>query len=228
MKEKCFALLLFLFAVNVSAQDVDSQYASYSPDGVPFEIAAEPWVADGLGNHRAVVRAECAVGTKAVRARLKWRRPDLKTDKTSFVIVGQKNGRHVAHFWVEKRSQEEGIVWFEPLEGEDTYLIYYMPFNLRKGSAECRFMWDYNDYVAYPDKDAEAWRASLADAPPVEAATLRFEAVNTFEAFTQMGNIATASETDSLRACHPENPVIFPEDRCFPIRLFHQLPVRWV
>ena len=43
-----------------------------------------------------------------------------------------------------------------------------------------------------------------------------------------MGNIATASETDSLRACRPENPVIFPEDRCFPIRLFHQLPVRWV
>ena len=51
MKEKCFALLLFLFAVNVSAQDVDSQYASYSPDGVPFEIAAEPWVADGLRIH---------------------------------------------------------------------------------------------------------------------------------------------------------------------------------
>ena len=142
MKEKCFALLLFLFAVNVSAQDVDSQYASYSPDGVPFEIAAEPWVADGLGNHRAVVRAECAVGTKAVRAQLKWRRPDLKTDNTSFVIVGQKSGRRVVHFWAEKRSQEEGIVWFEPLEGEDTYLIYYMPFVLRRGSAECRFMWD--------------------------------------------------------------------------------------
>ena len=228
MKEKCFALLLFLFAVNVSAQDVDSQYASYSPDGVPFEVSAEPWVADGLGNHRAVVQAQCGTDTKVIRARLKWRRPDVKFNITSFVIVGQKSGQRVAHFWVEKRSQEEGIVWFEPLEGEDTYLIYYMPFNLRKGSAECRFMWDYNDYVAYPDKDAEAWRASLADEKPVEAATLRFEAVNTFEAFTQMGNIATASETDSLRACHPENPVIFPEDRCFPIRLFHQLPVRWV
>ena len=184
MKRKLLTLFLCVSVISMSAQDVDSQYASYSPDGVPFEVAADPWVADGLGNHRAVVRAECAAGTKAVRARLKWRRPDVKFNITSFVIVGQKSGRRVAHFWAEKRSQEEGIVWFEPLEGEDTYLIYYMPFVLRRGSAECRFMWDYNDYVAYPDKDAEAWRASLADENPVEAATLRFEAVNTFEAFT--------------------------------------------
>ena len=184
MKAKCLALLLFLFAVNVSANDADSLYSSYSPDDVPFDVAAEPWVADGLGNHRAVVQAQCGSDTKAIRARLKWRRPDVKFNITSFVIVGQKSGRHVARFWAEKRSQEEGIVWFEPLEGEDTYLIYYMPFVLRRGSAECRFMWDYNDYVAYPDKDAEAWRASLADENPVEAATLRFEAVNTFEAFT--------------------------------------------
>lgn len=228
MRRKFLTLFLWMSVISVWAQDADSQYASYSPDGVPFEVAAEPWVADGLGNHRAVVRVQCAAGTKAVRTRLKWRRPDAKYNVTSFVIVGQKGGQRVNHFWAEKRTQEEGIVWFEPLEGEDTYLIYYMPFLLRKRSAECRFMWDYNDYVAYPAEEAQAWRTTLADEKPVEAVTLRFEGVNTFEAFTQMGNIATASETDSLRACHPENPVIFPEDRCFPIRLFHQLPVRWV
>ena len=148
MKRKLLALFLCVSVISMSAQDADSQYASYSPDGVPFEVSADPWVADGLGNHRAVVQAQCGSDTKAVRARLKWRRPDVKFNITSFVIVGQKSGRRVARFWAEKRSQEEGIVWFEPLEGEDTYLIYYMPFNLRKGSAECRFMWDYNDYVA--------------------------------------------------------------------------------
>ncbi|MCR5433141.1 MAG: DUF6067 family protein [Bacteroidaceae bacterium] len=228
MKRRILIMLLWMAVINASAQDADSQYASYAPDGVPFEVTSEPWVADGLGNHRAVVQAKCPKGTKAVRATLKWRRPDVKSNITSFVITGQASGRQVAHFWAEKRTPEEGAVWFEPLEGEDTYLVYYMPFNLRKGSAECRFMWDYNDYIAYPEAEAKAWKTSLKDERPVEALVLRFEAVNRFEAFTQMGNTATQAETDLLRGRHTENPVIYTEDRCFPIRLFHQLPVRWV
>lgn len=43
-----------------------------------------------------------------------------------------------------------------------------------------------------------------------------------------MGIIATVAETDSLLKQHPETPILFPEDRAFPIRLPHQLPVRWV
>ena len=120
MKKGILTVLLWMAAINASAWDADSQYAVYAPDGVPFMVAREAWNADGLGNHRAVVRAVCPAETKAVRARLKWRRPDLKTDKTSFVIMGQKSGRQAAHFWAEKRTVEEGIVWFEPIEGEDT------------------------------------------------------------------------------------------------------------
>lgn len=228
MKRRILTMLLWMVAISLSAQNADSQFASYAPDGVPFEITQEPWAVDGLGNHRAVVKVDCPTRTKAIRASMKWRRPDVKSSITSFVIAGQKSGERVTHFWAEKRTPELGVVWFEPLAGEDTYLIYYMPFNLRKRSAECRFMWDYNDYIAYPAEQAENWKASLGDEKPVEATLLRFEEVNNFEAFTQMGNIATAVETDSVRACHNENPFIFTEDRCFPIRLFHQLPVRWV
>lgn len=228
MKRIFSFVLPMMAAMCLSAQEADSQYASYVPDEVPFGVTSEPWTADGLGNHRAVVQADCAPGTKAVRATLKWRRPDKKTDLTGFVITGAKSGERVAHFWAEERSQEQGIVWFEPLTGEDTYYVYYMPFNLRKGSEECRFMWGYNDYITYPAEQAEAWKASLRSAKPVEAKVLRFEGVNNFEAFTQMGTIATTAETDSIRGCHAENPVIYTEDRCFPIRLFHQLPVRWV
>lgn len=228
MKKRILTMLLWMAAINLSAQKADSQYASYAPDGVPFEVTQEPWVADGLGNHRAVVKVDCPTGTKAIRASMKWRRPDVKSSVTSFVIVGKKSGERVAHFWAEKRTPELGVVWFEPLANEETYLIYYMPYNLRKGSAECRFLWNYNDYITYPTEQAESWKASLGDEKPVEATLLRYEEVNYFEAFTQMGNIATAAETDSVRTCHNENPVIFTEDRCFPIRLFHQLPVRWV
>ena len=228
MKKNLFLVLLMMAVLKVSAYDADSQFETYAPDGVPFGVTQETWTADGLGNHRAVVQVSNAAGAKAVRATLKWRRPDQKTNLTSFVIVGAQSGERVAHFWAEERTNEQGIVWFEPLAGEDTYWIYYMPFNLRKGSAECRFMWDYNDYIVYPTAEADAWKASLRGAQPVEATVLRFEGVNNFEAFTQMGTIATAAETDSVLAAHGENPVIYTEDRCFPIRLFHQLPVRWV
>jgi hypothetical protein len=228
MKRTFPLLLLGMAALSLSAYDADSQYATYSPDGVPFSVATEVWNADGLGNHRAVVQVDCTAETKAVRATLKWRRPDKKTDFTSFVIVGQQSGERVAHFWAEQRTAEQGVVWFEPMAGEKNYYIYYMPYNLRKGSAEARFMWGYTDYIAYPAEQAEAWKASLRGKKPAVATVLRFESVSNFEFFTQMGNIATASETDSVRACHSENPVIYTEDRCFPIRLFHQLPVRWV
>lgn len=228
MKKFLFFIALGFAASFASAYDGESQYASYVPDDVPFGVASETWTADGLGNHRAVVQVNASAATKAVRATLKWRRPDRKIDVTGFVIVGAKSGERVAHFWAEERTAEQGIVWFEPLAGEDTYYVYYMPFYLRKGSAEARFMWGYTDYIAYPAEQAEAWKSSLRGAKPVEATVLRFEGVDNFESFTQMGTIATAAETDSIRACHSENPVIYTEDRCFPIRLFHQLPVRWV
>ncbi len=221
-------LLLTLTAIHVLAGKADSHFIPYAPDGVPFQLASEPWAVDGLGNHRAIIRAMCPTETKAVRARLMWRRADKKVEQTSFVIVGKKSGQQVAHFWAEKRTPEEGVVWFEPIKDEDTYFVYYMPFRLRQGSWEGRFTWDYTDYIAYTAGEAEAWKAQLGELKPVEATILSFEEVNEFEAFTQMGNIATAAETDSLRHIHRENPVVYTEDRLFPIRLFHQLPVRWV
>lgn len=46
--------------------------AEFAPDGVPFAVAEKPWPADGLGNHRAVVRVAETGGV--ARAVLKWRR----------------------------------------------------------------------------------------------------------------------------------------------------------
>ena len=43
-----------------------------------------------------------------------------------------------------------------------------------------------------------------------------------------MGIIATIDETDSLLQQYPETPILFPEDRAFPIRLTDRLPIRWI
>ena len=228
MKKRIISLLLLLAAFKASAWDADSQYATYAPDGVPFMVADEPWMPDSLGNHRAIVSVGALASSGAIRVRLRWRRPDLKAEQTSFVIVGERSGRRAAHFWAEARTAEEGVLWFEPIAGETVYQVYYMPYRLRPDSWECRFDRDYNDYLAYPEAEARAWRTALGDVEPAEARPLRYEALSRFEAFTQMGNTATRREADSLRACYRENPVVFCEDRCFPIRLRHQLPVRWL
>ncbi len=213
--------------VTTTGYDAESQFASYIPDDVPFGVTTAPWNIDGLGNHRALVQVDGSAD-KAVRVTLKWRRPDKKIDLTGFVITGVKGNQQVAHFWVEERTAEQCTLWFEPLDGEESYYVYYMPFILRKWYDDARFKRDYNDYITYSAEQADAWKASLQDIQPGEASVVRFEEVNNFEALTQMGTIATATETDSILACHGENPVIYTEDRCFPIRLFHQLPVRWV
>ena len=70
-RRRLLLMLLWMTTINLPSQNADSQYASYAPDGVPFEVTREPWITDGLGNHRAVVQAECPTGTKAIRASLK-------------------------------------------------------------------------------------------------------------------------------------------------------------
>lgn len=55
-----------------------------------------------------------------------------------------------------------------------------------------------------------------------------FEARSDFDFFTDMGIIATETETQELLKKHPENPVVVQEGRVFPIRLPEKMPYRWV
>lgn len=70
------------------------------------------------------------------------------------------------------------------------------------------------------------WKSELPTNLPI-AQVLRFESRTKLDAFTPMGIIATIYETDSLLQQYPETPILFPEDRAFPIRLTDRLPIRW-
>lgn len=235
MKNIKHFLLSGLFLIFISpashAQDLienaETQYSSYSADGVIFKVADRAWTIDTLGNHRAVVKAS-ADGCRAVRAELKWRRPDRKIGATSLIIRGASTGAGSDNFCIENPTSESATIWFEPIEGEDTYYVYYMPYIIHVGHEELRFWDDYNDYIPYDCEKGAHWKAAVADSTPAEGEVTAFEAVNNFEAFTQMGNIATSVETEKIAAAHPENPIIFTESRCFAIRLNDRLPVRWV
>ena len=196
--------------------------AEFAPDGVPFVVAEKTWQPDGLGNHRAVVRVAETGGV--VRAVLKWRRVDPQPEIKRVLVKHAATGADAAHVVARNVTAETGEVFFEPTSGAGEYFIYYLPYRERKGSSEGRHQPLWNDYFPADYADA-AWR-SRGDRP-TEAEVLRFESRTAFEAWTPMGLRATAAETAAIRKAHPENPVVFTEDRANPIHPASWLPAKW-
>ena len=194
----------------------------FAPDGVPFDVAEKPWLPDGLGNHRAVVRVAETGGV--VRAMLKWRRVDPQPEIKRVLVKHAATGADAAHVVARNVTAETGEVFFEATAGAGEYFIYYLPYRERKGSSEGRHQPLWNDYFPADYADA-AWR-SRGDRP-TEAEVLRFESRTAFEAWTPMGLRATATETAAIRQAHPENPVVFTEDRANPIHPASWLPAKW-
>jgi len=112
--------------------------------------------------------------------------------------------------------------------GVGTYYIYYLPYKYRKGWNDARYGKPWNDYLEPIYNTNPEWiKKAKTIGNYSKAEVICFESRSKFDFFTPMGTIATQNETDSLRKNHTENPVIFMEDRAFPIRLTQNLPVRW-
>ena len=212
--------LLFVALASVAA------CADFAPDGVPFVVAEKEWPADGLGNHRAVVRVNESV--RVARAVLKWRRVDPQPEIKRVIVRDAATGKDAAHVVARDVTAERGEVLFNPTSGPGIYFIYYMPYRERKGSSEGRHQPLWNDYFPPDYSEGRKWLDSFdAFRPPVEADVLRFESRTAFEAWTPMGLRATVAETDALRRAHLENPVVFTEDRVNPIHPASWLPAKW-
>ena len=225
----CIGALSCLLACSPkpAALDGDSQYLPFAPDGIPFVVADSMWKADMQGNHRAVVEVTGAKEQKAVQVYLPWRRPDLRPETKKVVVVDAQSGSEVKNVSVSDFSAESATVTFEPVSGDGIYYVYYLPYKYRKGWNDARYGKPWNDYLPPVYEADEAWKSGLTAAVP-KAKVLRFESRSRFDAFTPMGLAATVREMDSLKQVYPMNPVLFPENRAFPIRLANELPVRWV
>ena len=221
MKLSCRRVLLpFLLAVCFSAG------AEFAPDGVPFIVAEKPWLPDGLGNHRAVVRVNESV--RVASAVLEWRRVDPQPEIKRVIVKHAATGKDAAHVVARNVTAERGEVLFNPTSGPGIYFIYYMPHRERKGSSEGRHQPKWNDYFPADYSEGKKWLDSFdAFRPPVKADVLRFESRTAFEAWTPMGLRATAAETNAIRKAHPETPVVFTEDRASPIHPASWLPAKW-
>ena len=232
MKKLLFIIFLSsVFCIKLLySQNGDSQYQPYAPDGIPFVISDTPWIADGQGNHRAVVSVKTLTKQKAVVVNLPWRRPDLRPESKKVIVVNAESNREIKNVMITQFSSESAVIIFEPDKAEALYYIYYLPYRFRKGWDDARYGEPWNDYLP-PVYDADIeWLDSLPKdkSSLTFARLLRFESRTKFDFFTPMGSIATDREMNLLKHRHKQNPLIFTEDRAFPIRLTHQIPVRWV
>lgn len=228
----CFLLPLFTVTCGIPGNTPveEDSYQTYAPDGIPFTIADSAWKADGYGNHRAVVRVKEPDRTKAVLVSLPWRRPDMRPETKKIVVVDGTSEQEVKNVQVRDLTSETGTIVFEPAAGSGKYYIYYLPYHFRKGWDDARYGNPWNDYLAPVYEADSTWLSALpaGDTAFPVAEVVCFESRTRFDAFTSMGTIATLREMEEIRRKHDEGPVIFTEDRVFPIRLTDRLPARWV
>ncbi|HVP91575.1 MAG TPA: glycoside hydrolase domain-containing protein, partial [Terriglobales bacterium] len=231
-------------APGTAAQDIRRGVGEWDPES-------------GLGNHRAVVRAESltvpgtlagrvsktrpavvtaefSAAARAVRALIPWRRPDHEPEKKAVVVVDAATGARITNVVVLSVSRELGDIIFEPKTVPGDYYVYYMPYKSegRKNYPNVRY--DPPEATAGP-----GWLAAIG-LPPGKPATLRPDALpraavveiqsaDEFSAFTPMEVTATAAEKNALLRAHPDSPYfLFPEDRRLPIRMTDDIPLRWV
>lgn len=187
------------------------------------QIAAQPWtLEDGRGNHRILLRV--AQPAPYVRLRVKWRRRDYNPENTALLLLYQETDEAVRNVLPVHITREEGEIVFEaPRAGE--YALYYLPY--RQKSENWWFpIVDYSrSNMTPPDP---AWAAHVpAELPEAEA--LYEESRTAFDSFYPMELPATQAETDRLLAAAPGAPWhAFTEDRRYPVRMQHELPLRWI
>ena len=196
---------------------------AFALDEAPYGVAKEPW-AEGLGNHRAVVRVEQKAD--AVVVKIPWRRRDHDPERKQILIVDATNGQSITNVARLHLDRFEGVLAFQPQTAPGDYFVYYLPFTPQPGWG------NYDrDYLPAQETAAPEWKARLphdADALP-RAAVVLLEARTEFDSFYPMEVVATPAETQTLLERSAASAyLLFPEDRRFPIRMTDEVPLRWV
>lgn len=183
------------------------------------------WNADQLGNHRYTVRV--AAPADAVRVVIPWHRRDCDPQRVATIVQAPDGStvRDVARLHIDQASGE--LVFRARTAG--VYAVYYQPY-LTNGSANYPTV----TYRAPENTADSAWleRHDIADAARTralpQAQVIGYQAVDDFDAYTDMERTATPSEVRHLLAANPGAPwLLFPETREHPIRMFRQIPLRW-
>ena len=205
--------------------------AAFSPDIPAQEVryGTGSWDAETYGNHRAVIRVHD--NKDAVWIRIPWRRRDLNPYEKNIIIIDAVTGRRVANIYRADVNREFGDIVFQPITVPGDYYVYYMPYISQGRSNYPTIVYPPPDNTIdaawFKKNELDARCKNLPCLP--RASIIEIQAIDSFHSFFPMEIIATAEETLKLLSAHPEAPyLLFPEDRKHPIRMWMDLPVRWI
>jgi len=190
------------------------------------------WTAEGLGNHRAIVRV--SEKSDAVLAHIKWRRHDTKPEAKDVIIVDALTGERVKNAVIIVNNKEYGAIIFQPTTVPGDYYVYYLPYTTSG--------WMYspsNNYLlpkkTYETKWAERnninkylnGKESMENLPGAEV--IGFEAIDEFSRFDPMEIVPDSKEKENfLKNYAAKNFVVFTEDRKYPARMKDEIPLKWI
>lgn len=203
MKFRLFLLIAVLFQLSVSAQILK------------YTNGNNAWNADSLGNHRVVIQFN---GTgKIAHVKVDWRRRDEHPEFKK-IIIQDVMGKGVPVLGTENFSRERADIYFEAtVKGK--YFVYYLPYKKEGKSNYPKGVYLKSDHLKINQSSQVA----------VNSTVLEIQSIDVFNSFYPMEVIATAKETEALKAKYKADPfIVFPEDRMFPIKMFNDLPYRWV
>ena len=85
----------------------------------------DSWNPNLLGNHRAVV--EFSGKGDIAKTTIAWRRRDQNPEQKR-IIVQDATGATISNIKTVDINRESGTIYFEPVSGQTTYYVYYMPY----------------------------------------------------------------------------------------------------
>ncbi len=185
----------------------------------------EKWDRYAFGNHRYAV--DVATAAPAVQVTIPWRLRDRAIGEHR-IIVTDSAGHPIANVLRRHVDQVSATLAFEPVQGAGRYYVYFQPFQ-QTGSRNYPKL----SYLPWQDTVASTWSARIGAASPLRldalprAKVAGYEAVDPFDAYTEMERIASPVETARVLHVAQAPFLLFGEDRAHPVRMFDQLPQRW-
>ncbi len=197
---------------------------------VPYGIAS--WPEAGHGNHRALVHV--SEPANAIWAHIEWRRRDHDPETKDIRVFDAATGERVMNVARVNVTRAYGDLLFQPVTVPGDYEVYYLPYNPGTGNFD-----DPGTYFAPEDTADPGWLEDNGLTPEGIASgkwrslprseLVEIQARNEFHRFDPMEVIATEAEVARLLAQYPNRTyLLFPEDREHAIRMFDDLPYRWV
>jgi len=190
-------------------------------DGQEIPYGIGTWNPEGLGNHRAVIFVEKPAD--AVQVTVPWRRLDNVENK-DLIVIDALTKQRIKNIYYAQKNQDSGEIVFEPVSGQGTYYVYYMP--CKNGGSR----WFPDVIYEKPSETYDhTWKSHTANSINKQIArTIAFESQSSYHSFYPMEVPVNQDElSELLKACKEEDFLLFPEDRNFPVRMIETIPLRW-